>query len=138
MPNPSPVFIGVEILPTAGRVRNSYVYAALDETRELLAIGQGDRDELLAYLGGQAAAIVAVCAPRRLKTGPDKLAEDQLMAQGFPLERTPGMLKGCPAGCGKVSTSSSGWMISAMRLILMMKPSGKAWRPAQMRSSGGC
>lgn len=96
MPNPSPVFIGVEILPTAGRVRNSYVYAALDETRELLAIGQGDRDEVLAYLGGQAAAIVAVSAPRRPKTGPDKLAEDQLMAQGFPLERTPGMLKGCP------------------------------------------
>lgn len=96
MPNPSPVFIGVEILPTAGRVRNSYVYAALDETRELLAIGQGDRDEVLAYLGGQAAAIVAVSAPRRLKTSPNKLAEDLLVEQGFPLERTPGTLKGCP------------------------------------------
>nr|WP_321508902.1 hypothetical protein [uncultured Hyphomonas sp.] len=96
MSNPSPVFIGVEILPTAGRVRNSFVYAALDEDRELLAIGQGDRDELLAYLGGQASAIVAVSAPRCLKTGPAKLAEEQLVAQGFPLEPTPSALKGCP------------------------------------------
>jgi len=96
MSNPSPVFIGVEILPTAGRVRNAFVYAALDEERELLAIGQGDRDELLAYLGGQAAAIVAVSAPRRLKSGPAKKTEELLIGQGFPLEPTPGTLKGCP------------------------------------------
>lgn len=96
MSNPSPVFIGVEVLPTAGRVRNAFVYAALDEERELIAIGQGDRDELLAYLGGQAAAIVAVSAPRRLKIGPAKEAEELLIGQGFPLEPTPGTLKGCP------------------------------------------
>jgi len=96
MSNPSPVFIGVEVLLTAGRVRDGFAYAALDETRELLAIGQGDRDELLAYLGGQAAAIVAISGPRCLKTGPAKVAEEQLVAQGFPLEPTPPALKGCP------------------------------------------
>ena len=89
-------FIGVDILPTAGRLRKAYAYAALDADRELLAIGQGDRDEILAYLGGQAAAIAAVCAPRRLKTGPAKLAEIQLLEQGFPLKQTPEKMKGCP------------------------------------------
>lgn len=92
----NPAFIGVEVLLTAGRVRDGFAYAALDETRELLAIGQGDRDELLAYLGGQAAAIVAISGPRCLKTGPAQLAEDQLTEQGFPLEQTPAVLKGCP------------------------------------------
>jgi hypothetical protein len=96
MSTTNPVFIGVDILSGAGRLRKAYVYAALDEERELLAIGQGDRDEVLAYLGGQAAAIVAVSAPRHLKTGPSKLAEEQLLAQGFPLTPTPGVLKGCP------------------------------------------
>ena len=96
MSTTNPVFIGVDILSGAGRLNRAYVYAALDEERELLAIGQGDRDEVLAYLGGQAAAIVAVNAPRGLKTGPSKLAEDQLMEQGFPLTPTPGVLKGCP------------------------------------------
>ena len=67
--NKSPVFIGVEVLHSAGRLRKAYVYAALDADRELLAIGQGDQDEVLAYLGGQAAAVAAICAPRSLKIG---------------------------------------------------------------------
>ena len=94
--NKSPVFIGVEVLHSAGRLRKAYVYAALDADRELLAIGQGDQDEVLAYLGGQAAAVAAICAPRSLKTGPARQGEAQLAADGFPLEATPGTLKGCP------------------------------------------
>jgi hypothetical protein len=96
MSTSNPVFIGVEILHGAGRLRKAYAYAALDADRKLLAIGQGDRDEVLAYLGGQAAAIAAVCAPHSLKTGPVKQAEEQLLEQGFPLEQTPAKLKGCP------------------------------------------
>jgi len=96
MSSKSPVFIGVEVLHSAGRLRKAYAYAALDADRELLAIGQGDQDEVLAYLGGQAAAVAAICAPRNLKTGPAKQAETQLAADGFPLETTPGTLKGCP------------------------------------------
>jgi hypothetical protein len=96
MPNKSPIFIGVEVLHSAGRLRKAYVYAALDADRELLAIGQGDQDEVLAYLGGQAAAVAAICAPRSLKTGPAKQGEAQLVADGFPLAATPGALKGCP------------------------------------------
>lgn len=96
MSSKSPVFIGVEILHSAGRLRKAYVYAALDADRELIAIGQGDQEEVLAYLGGQAVAIVAVGAPRGPKSGPAKQAEAQLVEAGFPLETTPAALKGCP------------------------------------------
>ena len=67
MPRKSPVFVGVEIIRSAGRLRQAFVYAALDTDRELLAIGHGDRDEILAYLGGQGSAHVAINAPRQLK-----------------------------------------------------------------------
>lgn len=95
MSSKSPVFIGVEVLHSAGRTRKAYVYAALDVDRELIAIGKGDQDEVLAYLGGQAAAIVAIGAPRSLKAGPAKQAESQLIGAGYPLERTPATAKGC-------------------------------------------
>jgi hypothetical protein len=95
MSSKSPVFIGVEVLHSAGRVRKAYVYAALDVDRELLAIGQGDQDEVLAYLGGQAAAIVAIGAPRSIKSGSARKGETELEAAGYPLQRTPASLKGC-------------------------------------------
>ncbi|MFN2159349.1 MAG: DUF429 domain-containing protein [Anaerolineales bacterium] len=58
-------FIGID--PTAGV--KPFVYAAIDKDRELLALGQGLIDDVLAFAAGQRQAIVAVCAPRRPNTG---------------------------------------------------------------------
>jgi len=54
-------FIGID--PTAGK--RPFVYAALDGDLRLLALGQGEMDEILAFVAGQRQAVVAVCAPRR-------------------------------------------------------------------------
>lgn len=54
-------FIGID--PTAGQ--RPFTYAALDHERQLLALGQGGIDEVLAFVAGQRAALVAVNAPRR-------------------------------------------------------------------------
>ena len=117
MPEKSPVFVGVEIIHSAGRLRRAFVYAALDADRELLAIGHGDRDEVLAYLGGQGSAHVAVNAPRGPNTGAvnhartyqdglpfeqpiqplnSRLCEYVLQQEGFKIDSTPNKLKDCP------------------------------------------
>jgi len=54
-------FLGID--PTAGR--RPFVYAALGEDLQLLALGQGEMEEVLAFVAGQHQAVVAVCAPRR-------------------------------------------------------------------------
>jgi hypothetical protein len=54
-------FIGID--PTAGQ--RPFVYAALNEDLQLVALGQGEMDEALAFVAGQRRATVAVCAPRR-------------------------------------------------------------------------
>lgn len=117
MSEKSPVYVGVEILHSAGRLRRAYVYAALDSARDLLAIGHGDRDEILAYLGGQGSAHVALNAPRGPNNGavnvsrtfqdglpfeppvPSlnvRLCEYQLQQEGFKIESTPDSSKACP------------------------------------------
>jgi hypothetical protein len=58
-------FIGID--PTAGQ--RPFNYAALDNDLRLLALGQGEMDEVLAFVGGQRQACVAVCAPRRPSQG---------------------------------------------------------------------
>jgi len=60
-----PTYLGID--PTAsGR---PITYAALGEHHELLALGQGDMEQVLAFVAGQQAALVAVCAPRRPNCG---------------------------------------------------------------------
>jgi len=116
MPEKSPVFVGVDLIRTSGRLRRAFVYAALDADRQLLAIGHGDRNEILAYLGGQASASVAISAPRAPNNGtihhtssyqeelpftkpdPDancRLCEALLLAQGMTIETTPDDEKAC-------------------------------------------
>lgn len=58
-------FVGID--PTAGV--KPFVYAAIDKDRGLLALGQGQIDDMLAFAAGQRQAIVAVCAPRRPNRG---------------------------------------------------------------------
>jgi len=117
MAEKSPVFVGVEIIRASGRLRRSFVYAALDADRDLLALGHGDRNEVLAYLGGQGFAHVAINTPRGPNAGvvndsavyqnalpfekpshriSARLCEYQLQQQGFKIDPTPARTKSCP------------------------------------------
>ena len=58
-------FIGID--PTAGV--KPFIYAAIDQDRDLLSLGKGQIDDVLAFAAGQRQAVVAVCAPRRPNTG---------------------------------------------------------------------
>jgi hypothetical protein len=58
-------FIGVD--PTAGE--KPIVYAAIDHELHLLALGQGNQEDILAFAAGQRQAVLAVCAPQRPNTG---------------------------------------------------------------------
>lgn len=65
-------FIGID--PTAGK--RPLTYAALDDQLQLLALGLGNLDEVVAFSAGQQSAFVAICAPRRLNTG--VMADDEI------------------------------------------------------------
>ncbi len=58
-------FIGID--PTAGQ--RPFSYAALDGDLQMLALGQGDLDDILAFVAGQRQAYVAVNAPVRPNQG---------------------------------------------------------------------
>lgn len=75
-------YLGID--PTAGDKPLTYV--ALDQERDLLAIGQGDMDEVLAFVAGQRSAVVGVCAPRSPNQGLMDRAEvrDRLSPQPRP------------------------------------------------------
>jgi len=60
-----PTYIGID--PTAGQ--RPFTYAALDGDLGLLALGQGDIEDVLAFVAGQRQAFVAVSAPRRPNQG---------------------------------------------------------------------
>jgi hypothetical protein len=110
------ICIGIHIGSDPGRERRIFTFAAVDARRELAAIGPGDMQDLLAYLGGQSEAVVAVNAPQRLNCGlvarqmaesqlfpPEKLpramnlrlVEHQLRERGIAVPRTPARLEDC-------------------------------------------
>ncbi len=74
-------FIGID--PTAGQ--KPFSYAALDSDLHLLALGQCSMDEVLAFVGGQRQAYVAVCAPRRPNQG--LMEQDSVRSQLNPPPR---------------------------------------------------
>jgi hypothetical protein len=61
----STTFIGVD--PSGGR--KPFTYAALDGERKLIALADGEIEEVLAFLGGQRSAFVAVNAPSQTNKG---------------------------------------------------------------------
>jgi hypothetical protein len=67
--NSQGTYIGITVLAEAGRGRKRYNYASLDRDLKLLAIGEGDLDEVLAYASGQTETRVAINAPRRPNQG---------------------------------------------------------------------
>lgn len=65
-------FVGIDL--TGGR--RPFVYAAMDHERGLLALSQGEMEDVLAFLAGQEAAFVGVNAPRSPSRG--LLARDEV------------------------------------------------------------
>jgi predicted nuclease with RNAse H fold len=76
-------FIGID--PSGGR--HPFTYAALDEDCQLVALAAGEVEEVLAFLGGQQATVVAINAPRSPNKG---LVRKKLEEQSL----TPGHLRG--------------------------------------------
>ena len=58
-------FIGID--PTAGQ--KPFTYVALDGDLNMLALGQGQIDDILAFVGGQQSAYVAINAPQQPNQG---------------------------------------------------------------------
>ena len=58
-------FIGVD---PASR-RKSFTYAALDKDLNLLALADGEMDDVVAFLAGQSSAMVAVNSPSGVNRG---------------------------------------------------------------------
>lgn len=105
-------FIGID--PTAGQ--KPFTYVALDGDLSILALGQGHADDILAFVGGQQSAIVAVNAPqqpnqgmmaarevRQLLEPPPRsgrwngfrVAEYELHTRGISIPRTPAREENC-------------------------------------------
>ncbi len=75
----SPItFVGVD--PTAGR--HPFTYAAVDQECELITLKAGELDDVLAFLNGQQAVVVAVNAPPRPNKG---LVRSRLEQQSLSL-----------------------------------------------------
>ncbi len=136
----STTFIGID--PTAGG--KPFTFAALDAERRLLALDGCELDEVLAFVGGQEAATVAVNAPSapnlglvkkkleaqsltpgygspkagyHIPRGVDmRLAEYELRQRGILLSSTPGRAESCPE-----------WM--QLGFILYRKLAGMGFQP---------
>jgi len=76
-------FIGID--PTAGV--KPFIYAAIDQDRDLIALGHGQIDGVLAFAAGQRQAIVAVCAPRRPNSG---IMADEQFRESLSPQPQPG------------------------------------------------
>ena len=105
------VFVGID--PTTSH--KSYTYAALDKGLNLVALADGELDDVAAFLGGQASAIVAINAPSGVNRGlarekkkemfkPLKsrasgfrVAELELRDRGITVSGTPSTVAACPA-----------------------------------------
>lgn len=106
-------YLGID--PTAGV--KPFTYVALDHGLQLLALGQGDLGDVLAFVAGQTAAFVAVCAPQSPNQGlmdhPEvrehllppprpgrwrdfRVAEYLLRQHNIPVPRTPAEHEACP------------------------------------------
>lgn len=106
------VFVGVD--PTSGR--KSFTYAALDRELNLVALTDGEIEDVIAFLGGQKAATVAINAPSNVNRGlvrekmkqemltphqirgaDIRLGEYQLRERGISVSGTPSRVESCPA-----------------------------------------
>lgn len=106
------LFIGID--PTSSN--KSFTYAALDKHLNLIALSDGELDDVTAFVAGQQSAMVAINAPANVNRGlvrekikkemltPHKiraaeyrLAEYQLRERGIAVTGTPASVGVCPA-----------------------------------------
>ena len=106
-------YIGIDLTG-----KKAFTYAALDEDMGLLALSGGEMDDLLAFIGGQASAVVAINAPARpnqgrvralleaeslekgkvsLRGAEMRLAEYELRQRGIKVAATPSHPRNCPS-----------------------------------------
>jgi hypothetical protein len=105
-------FIG--ITPTSGH--KSFTYAALDRDLNLIALADGEMDDVTAFIAGQSSATAAVNAPAGVNRGlvremikskmltpyqirraDLRLAEYELREHGIAVTKTPASAELCPA-----------------------------------------
>ncbi|NWF62699.1 MAG: DUF429 domain-containing protein [Chloroflexi bacterium] len=105
------VFVGID--PTSSH--RSFTFAALDKGLNLLALGDGELDEVAAFLAGQFAALAAINAPSAPNRGlvrekkkelfkslqsraiGFRLADFELRERGIAVSGAPGTVRACPA-----------------------------------------
>ncbi len=95
-------FIGID--PTAGR--SPFTFAALDDERNLLALSEGELEDVLTFVGNFPAATVAVNAPSRVNAG---LVRKRLEKQAL----TPGSLRGADLRLAEADLRGRGISVSA-------------------------
>lgn len=128
------VFVGVD----PASARKSFCYAAFDGGLNLVALAEGELDDVTAFLAGQPRAAVAVNAPSGLnrglgrrkkkemfKTLPPRapgfrLAELELRERGIAVTGTPATAAACPA-----------WMQAGFRLYRKLEKMGFKKYPAE-------
>ncbi len=123
-------YIGID--PTAGRRPFSYV--ALENDLSLLALGEGEINEVLAFVAGQRQAYVAVCAPRQPNQG---LMEQTAVRERLNPPPKPGRWRGfrvaeyllrlhnisCPQ-TGSIETDCPQWMQMGFALFRRLQSLG--------------
>ena len=95
-------FIGID--PTAGR--SPFTYAALDDERNLLALADGELEDVLTFVGNFPAATVAVNAPSHVNAG---LVRKRLEKQTL----TPHSLRGADLRVAEAELRARGISVSA-------------------------
>jgi hypothetical protein len=95
-------FIGID--PTAGR--SPFTFAALDDERNLLALSEGELEDVLTFVGNFPAATVAVNAPSKVNAG---LVRKRLEKQTL----TPGSLRGADLRLAEADLRARGISVSA-------------------------
>ena len=95
-------YIGID--PTAGR--SPFTYAALDDERNLLALADGELEDVLTFVGNFPAATVAVNAPSRVNAG---LVRKRLEKQTL----TPHSLRGADLRIAEADLRARGISVSA-------------------------
>jgi hypothetical protein len=95
-------FIGID--PTAGR--SPFTYAALDDERNLLALADGELEDVLTFVGNFPAATVAVNAPSHVNAG---LVRKRLEKQTL----TPHPLRGADLRVAEADLRARGISVSA-------------------------
>ncbi len=115
---PQVTYIGID--PTAGRKPITYV--AMDGDLGLVALGSGDLNDVMAFIGGQSHAVVALCAPPRPNQGLMKMEE--LRASLNPPPRPSRWMN-----CRLVE-----FLLRQRRITIPLTPADEADCPAWMRT----